>query len=667
MALNTPGIPDTFLMQLGIWAARALVLALFAGFALALFRVKSTGVRLLSWTAVLYAGLAIPLLSFLLPSLPLPVPARLRSGATTTTVDVVVVPARTRAILYPIRREPNSNERTVAPVIAQRSWLAASPRISWTMAAVTLYMAGAVFLLLRLAVGLMLSRRLVKLALPIDDPRVMSKMRVRNPRFKSQAYESERVSVPVTVGVIRSRIVLPPSWRVWDDEKLDAILAHEVSHIGRADALTQCVALIHRAIFWFSPFSWWLSTHLANLAEQASDEAALSSGADRNRYAKTLLSFLEALQAGPERVRWQGVSMAHARGAEKRVERILEWKGAFTMGLKRSAIVIIAACGVPALFVAASAKPFSAAPTPQASALHIPPPASAPDPQEAPAAAPALPAAPAPGVVAPAAPAQGVNRSGLPPVAPIGPAAPVGPVAPVAPASSWSDRGNRFSYAYGFDDEDRFVIVSGNTDSLTMSGSSQDARHVRKLRKQISGDFIWFQRDEKSYVIRDQATIDRARKLWAPQEELGKKQEELGKQQEALGKQQEELGKQMRQVKVNIPDMSAELDRLKAKLQKLGPNASIEQLGELQSEIGELQSKIGEIQSQAGTEQSKVASLQSALGAKQGELGARQGELGRQQGELARQASIQMKQILDEALKNGTAKPEPEMSDSSTL
>ena len=55
------------------------------------------------------------------------------------------------------------------------------------------------------------------------------------------------------------------------------------------------------------------------------------------------------------------------------------------------------------------------------------------------------------------------------------------------------------------------------------------------------GDFIWFERDEKSYVIRDQATIDRAKKFWAPQEELGKKQEALGQQQEALGKQQEEL------------------------------------------------------------------------------------------------------------------------------
>ena len=48
-----------------------------------------------------------------------------------------------------------------------------------------------------------------------------------------------------------------------------------------------------------------------------------------------------------------------------------------------------------------------------------------------------------------------------------------------------------------------------------------------------------------------------------------------------------------------------------------------------------------------------------ALGEKQGKLGEQQGELGRQQGELAEKASKEMKQILDDAIKNGTAKPEP--------
>ena len=212
--------------------------------------------------------------------------------------------------------------------------------------------------------------------------------------------------------------------------------------------------------------------------------------------------------------------------------------------------------------------------------------------------------------------------------------------------------------AYGYDDEQRFVIVTGKSDSLTMSGSTEDAHHVEKLRKTIPGDFIWFQRDEKSYIIRDQATIDRAQKFWAPQEELGKKQEELGKQQEALGKQQEELGAKMEQVQINVPDMTAELDKLKAELKKLSSGATVEQVGEMQSEIGELQSKIGEIQSQAGDQQSKIGEQMGALGEKQGKLGEQQGELGRQQGELAHEATKKMKALLDEAIAKGIAQLE---------
>jgi beta-lactamase regulating signal transducer with metallopeptidase domain len=545
--------------------------------------------------------------------------------------------------------------------------------ISWTTLALALYLTVSLVLLVRLAIGLALSRRLVRAAQQILDERVVLRVQsgARGLRSMPPACESELISVPLTIGVIRPVILLPASWREWEDEKLAAIIVHEMSHVIRRDALTQCVALLHRAIFWFSPLSWWLSRHLGNLAELASDEAALSSGADRNDYAKTLLGFFTTLPAAPQRVRWQGVAMAHAGQAQQRVERILAWRGAFTMGLKKSAVVLIVALAIPIVYVAASARPSN--PAPDLAGLQQPAPTTTPEPSGAPTATPEPQRAPTSGVIAPAmppAPKDGAYTSGPTPRSPV---APVGPVAPLAPVSSWAGQGSGtgsgrgFSYGYGFDDEQRFVIITGKSNSFTMSGSGEDARHVEKLRKQIPGDFIWFQRDEKSYIIRDQATIDRARKLWAPQEELGRKQEALGKQQEALGKQQEDIGAKMEQVRVNVPDMTAALDRLKAKLQKLGPSATMEQIGELQSEIGELQSKIGEVQSQAGAAQSKFGAQQGELGAKQGELGRQQGELGRQQGELARKATIQMKQILDEAIKNGTAKPEPPEPDSATL
>lgn len=672
------------LVQLVDPAARALLLASCAGLALAAFKVRSTSLRLVTWTAVLYAALAMPLLGWMLPSVHVPALGFMPHA---------LAPQQAEKIQAPITPSPSNNatEARTAPhhsptlnqihaVSAGRSTaqqntpVSSRPSIPWSTFAIGIYAAVALFFLVRFVIGVVFSRRVIRAAHPIHDDRVT--LRLASCGFACriqstpQVGESDLISVPVTMGVLRSTILLPANWREWNDTKLNAVLAHEVSHVARHDALTQRLSLLHRAIFWFSPLAWWLDHHLAALAEQASDEAALSCGADRTDYARTLLGFFEALHASPGRVWWQGVSMAKVGQAEQRLERILAWKGVVTMGLKRSVFIAVIALAVPVVYLAASVRPANATPQDAQSSQNVAPPA----PQAA--TAPGVSTAPgtsmAPGdssAPALAPPAQEtipgtVPRAGLfpviPPVAPVARIAPTAPMAAIPPVSpAWPYQSKVRSYGrYDYDDEPRFVIVTANSDSMTMSGSSEDIRHAQKLKKQISGDFIWFEHDENSYIIRDQATIARARKLWEPQEDLGKKQEELGKQQEALGKQQEELGKKMEQVQVKVPDMTAELDRLKAKLQKLGPSASMEQLGDLQSEIGDLQSKIGDIQSQAGDQQSKIGEQMSRLGEQQGKLGEQQGELGRQQGELAEKASRQMQELLDQAIKNGTAQPE---------
>jgi len=751
---------SNLLVQLASPAARALALAGAAGLGLAAFRVRSTSARLFTWTAALYAAVAMPLLGWLLPPLPVPTPAFLQSvflhqeAAPAVSKDVqssepaaTPVPSEVSEILV-ARKEAarrtssaevispapsgslalreSSPRKEMAPVVPAPASSPSFPSflssnlwvsIPWSTVAAGIYLAVALFLLLRFFVGLAFGRRLLRASRTIDDARVTERLASRahasGLAFIPHAAESEFISVPVTMGALRSTLLLPSGWSEWDDAKLNAVIAHEVSHVARRDALTQRLSLLHRAIFWFSPLAWWLDRHLADLAEQASDEAALSCGADRKDYARILLGFFEALQAAPGRVWWQGVSMAKAGQAEQRVERILSWKGSVAMHLKKSIAVVVIALAVPVVYLAASARPAGYAAEPQLRHFgqsQTPPPAahSAPAPKDEPSATPEPASASAtvsasdatpqpeptpqagPGLAPPATrpmivgtvsgmptappvppvppvPAAGVGRTAIAPMAPMAPLTPVAPVAPLPPPGAWSggqsassgsSYGHGSSYAYSYDDDLRFVVASGKTDSLTMSGTAEDARHVDKLRKSIQGDFIWFQSDEKSYIIRDQAMIDRAREFWAPEEELGKKQGELGKQQGALGKQQEALGAKMQQVHVNVPDMTAELDKLKAELKALGSGATVEQVGHIQSEVGELQSKIGNLQSQAGEKQGELGRLQGALGEKQGKLGAQQGELGRQQAELAQQAFRQMKKLLDEAIAKGLAQPE---------
>lgn len=695
------GLPN-ILRQVANPAVRALALAVVVGLALAAFRVRTASLRLFTWTAVLYTALAMPLLGRMLPPLTLSAPAVFETGSGLSSHREVLdlqapaapLPSSVDASVERNQAKRTSSETnqqisqpslasarhplTALPLVAAASpshlWSHRLSSIRWGTVATGIYLSIALLLLARFVVGLFLARRLTKASQPIRDSRVTLKLssfaRAGGLSLIPRVAESEFISVPVTVGAFRSSILLPAGWREWDDAKLDAVIAHEGSHVRRRDALTQRLSLLHRAVFWFSPLAWWLDRQLANLAEQASDEAALSCGTDRNDYARTLLGFFEALQAAPGRVWWQGVSMAKAGQVERRLERILDWKGAVTVGLKNSIALAIIALAIPLVYLAASVRPAqdvqdreraqTQTPTPAQNATAAAPATEADAPPEAavaPELAPPMPPAPAAGVPG------GVSGPG-----PIAPVAPGAPVAPVAPSSAWAGQYlHRYSHAYDYDDEERFVIVTGGSDSLTMSGSSEDARHAEKLRKQIPGDFIWFERDEKSYIIRDQATVDRARKLWLPQEELGKKQEALGKQQEALGKQQQALGERMQQIQVKVPDMSAELDKLRAELKQLSSGATVEQVGRIQSEIGELQSKIGQVQSHAGEEQSKLGEEMGALGEKQGKLGEQQAELGRQQGEVAQAASRQMKELLDEAIKKGTAQPEPQTGGTASL
>jgi beta-lactamase regulating signal transducer with metallopeptidase domain len=690
----------SLLSQIAVFALRAFVLASIAGAGLAVFRVKSACVRLFCWTAVLYVALAMPLLGWIVPPLLAPVPGLVHDRVSKIAVkrdsgpppasdaaQPAGVQAASRADIKPGNRGSQETVQLPASSVASRAdsrpalgtsrWTS----IRWGRVATWIYLAVAIVLLARFGLGIALGCRLVEAGQGIDEERVRLSLSFRARAFGLSSVppvaESRFISVPVTMGGLRPTILLPSGWREWDTAKLDVVIAHEVSHVARRDGLTQRFAVLHRAIFWFSPLSWWLNRHLVDLAEQASDEAVLSCGADRKDYAQTLLGFFEVLHAVPGRVWWQGVSMAKAGQAEKRLERILGWEGAVTMGVKKSLAVVIVTLVVPLVYLVASVRPVAQDQPPAAAAPLGRRSASAAVPV-----APPLPLAPVAGVVGqppapaavpdalplPAAPVAGVSIGGPAPIAPM---APRTPLAPIAAISSWSHQshsyGGGFSYAYGYDDEQRFVIVSGATDALTMSGSSEDARHVEKLKKQIAGDFIWFQRDEKSYVIRDQAIVDRARKLWAPQEELGKRQQALGKQQEELGKQQEALGKRMEEARVSVPDMTATLDKLRAELKQLSSGATQDQIGKIQSEVGELQSKIGEVQSRAGDQQSKLGEEMGALGEKQGKLGEEQGELGRQQGELAQRAVREMKELLDEAIKKGTAQPEPEMGGGASL
>ncbi len=407
----------SYLSRVAEPALRTLIVAGAAGASLAALKISGTKAKLAVWRGVLGVAVAMPLLSFLLPSLPVAVPLIQKSPVAREAETPVLPPVFTgkfdltqaaqmaavrdgvrddvRASEYKLEAEArasrttrstraftaSANTHNAANVLntsehaSAKSGLItrfvdglvdrAKRELTFTRAMAIVYLAGLVCLGARMFTGIVLGSRLARKAKTIRNPRAIQHLdhcadaldlRL-NGRESPRLAESDALTVPVTFGVVDPAILLPVNWSTWTDAQLDSVLLHELSHVERRDALSERVSLVHRAIFWFSPLSWWLDRELAKLAEQASDEAALASGINREQYAETLLGFLTALHSAPGRVRWQGVSMAASGQAEKRMERILRWKGESEMTLKKSAVAALIAGCVPVVCLASAFSP----------------------------------------------------------------------------------------------------------------------------------------------------------------------------------------------------------------------------------------------------------------------------------------------------------------------
>jgi bla regulator protein blaR1 len=721
-------------------AARSIVLGGIVGAATAVFGGKNVRMKLFAWKCLLLAALAMPALVLVTPAIRVAVPvpnfgdhSAAASTALSTEPDldsttpvVRILPDESAAISKEPLGSRSAEPSLVMPRVIEQATpaqAAARREIPWLLIAFSVYAVVGLALMARILVGIAFGNRLVRTATPVDEPRALEHLsaaaRAVGLRSLPRLAESEILSVPIMIGVRKPTILLPADGRVWEQEELAAVLLHEVSHVARRDALSQRLALIHRAIFWFSPLAWWLERHLADLSEQASDEAALAGGVDRTRYAEALLGFFADLEVAPARVWWQGVSMAQAGQAEKRVDRILAWKDTAASHVpsrgKKLLVVAFAVVAVPVIALTAAVRldayDIQAPPAPAAPVAPVaaPIPSADPGPQaQASPAAPAVPAVPPPGAdagdadvhVMPLPPLSLVRvdvpdvdvdvpqllvnlprvKVDVPPVhvdiPPVHVAVPQFHIETHMLSSQDGTPGDvivssdgdwnfgpvwRGAYYLGrYDDEgSRFAIVTKDSDALTMSGDREDAQHARSLKKKYSGDFIWFQHEEKSYVIDDAATVARAKQLWQPQVDLERQQKDLAKQQEDLAKQEEEAANKIEDMKIKLPDLSAEMQKLQEAMKKLSENGgTMYELRDLQGEIGELQSQIGEAESGAGREQGAFGRVQGEWGRKMGELGRQQGELGRRQAQLSREASRQMRQLLDDAVAKGLAKPE---------
>jgi beta-lactamase regulating signal transducer with metallopeptidase domain len=304
-------------------AIKGAFLVAVAAVAAYFLRKRSAASRHAVWTAAVVGHLAIPALVFLLPAWTLPVmstPAWMQSAATPT--QATASPAVTSSA-------PNASRKTVGPSTSTAQTPSANgqsnfarsgssigsnpsvaPRVqtnssagfkgmSTTQLLAALWIVGALLVLLRLAIGTWRVGQLAREGKRVEDgvwlsltQRLANRLGVTRPLI---LLRGEKLAVPVTWGIVYPAVLLPQDADQWSDERRRFVLVHEMAHVKRFDALTQLLAQLSLAMFWFDPLVWLAAHRMRVEREHACDDYVLRDGTAPSLYAGELLEMVRSI------------------------------------------------------------------------------------------------------------------------------------------------------------------------------------------------------------------------------------------------------------------------------------------------------------------------------------------------------------------------------------
>lgn len=298
----------------------------------ALFRRSSAAARHLLWTVAIGASLATPLLSVMLPHVSVrvlpaameqPITEALGAGSMASTPPAVprtrsdqVIPARAAA-------------RSIAGAAVRSDDAAVAPRgeSSVPFLAMLAYVAGTLFVLLRLGCGTVRMAWIARRARPVRTGAwgTLAEQLAASLGIHGRIIflEGEGDAMPVAWGVLRHRVLLPRAAADWPVERQRIVLLHELAHVKRRDCLTQLAAQVACAVYWFNPLMWLASRRLRAEREHACDDLVLACGTRGSEYADHLLDIARSLR-GSSPATWAAVAMAHRSQLEGRLMAILE-------------------------------------------------------------------------------------------------------------------------------------------------------------------------------------------------------------------------------------------------------------------------------------------------------------------------------------------------------
>ena len=154
---------------------------------------------------------------------------------------------------------------------------------------------------------------------------------------------------PGVFGVFHPVLLLPDGVAAQlAPEELQAILAHELSHVRRRDNLAAVMHMAVEAVFWFYPLVWWLGVRLIEERERACDEQVLRSGSEPQAYAEGILKICELYLHSPLKC----VAGVTGASLKKRIEAIVNNRPTLKLNFAKKVALAIAAglaVGIPVI------------------------------------------------------------------------------------------------------------------------------------------------------------------------------------------------------------------------------------------------------------------------------------------------------------------------------
>jgi protein TonB len=258
------------LQNLAAYALQIAVVTALAALLLRVVPVASAGFRYAYWRVVLAAALVAP---WVLQAAPRPA-ERVALGSGSGGAPVTSFADLPSAV--------------PAVVDGGVPWLALAP---WILAA------GVTVRLLWVAIGIARLQRLRRAGTPVIDPMYQDLQQRLGTRADLRTVPG--LAQPVTFGLWRPVVLLPADFTSSPEAIRRAAITHELFHVQRRDWLAVMAEEALRAVFWFHPAIWWMTSRIQQAREEFTDHLAVLATGSRRAYMQALLAFADGSSLAP--------------------------------------------------------------------------------------------------------------------------------------------------------------------------------------------------------------------------------------------------------------------------------------------------------------------------------------------------------------------------------